>query len=193
MKRILLLIFLTLALSAAHAQVWVHRPPLYIVNGVRMSEEQVKTIDPDDIIDNQLLPADEATIEKYGQEASNGVILITLRYDTPARFEQQGKVVRFSDFVGEKIKWTYPAMPVARVVIRLNISPAGEVSVAEVIDSTDKRFLKRVMAALKDVPRWVPALKDGKGVEDDYTLRLTLPQGMTPRQKMSVPIIVGGA
>ena len=32
------------------------------------------------------LPADEQTIERYGSDASNGVILITLKYDSKAVF-----------------------------------------------------------------------------------------------------------
>lgn len=175
------------------AQTFVHRPPLYIVNGERWDERQVKSIDPDDIVGEELLPADEESVAKYGQEASNGVIIITLRYDTPARFEPEGRAVRLADYIAERVKWEYPANPVARVVIRLNISSAGEATITEVIDSTDKRLLKRVQKVLAQMPRWVPARKGGKGVEDDYTLRLTLPQGMQPQQRLSVPIIVGGA
>lgn len=178
--------------GVAQAQVFVHRLPLYIVNGERMSEAQVKAIDPDDIVSNVLLPADEATVEKYGQEASNGVVVISLRYDTPARFEYGGEVVRFADYIAGRVKWSYPANPVARVVLRLTISAEGEVSESELIDATDKRLLKRVRGVLAQAPRWVPAMKDGKGIEDDYILRLTLPRGMTVRQQRSVPIIIGG-
>lgn len=191
-KRLLLILILVGLVAMAQAQVFVHRMPLYIVNGERMSEAQVKAIDPDDIVSNVLLPADEATVEKYGQEASNGVVVISLRYDTPARFEYGGEVVRFADYIAGRVKWSYPANPVARVVLRLTISAEGEVSESELIDATDKRLLKRVRGVLAQAPRWVPAMKDGKGIEDDYILRLTLPRGMTVRQQRSVPIIIGG-
>lgn len=191
-KRLLLILILVGLVGVAQAQVFVHRLPLYIVNGERMSEAQVKAIDPDDIVSNVLLPADEATVEKYGQEASNGVVVISLRYDTPARFEYGGEVVRFADYIAGRVKWSYPANPVARVVLRLTISAEGEVSESELIDATDKRLLKRVRSVLAQAPRWVPAMKDGKGIEDDYILRLTLPRGMTVRQQRSVPIIIGG-
>ncbi len=196
MKKILFLLAIVLQLLGAEhiaAQSFIHKPPLYIVNGERWSEQQVKSIDPDDIVGEELLPADEETVTKYGQEASNGVIIISLRYDTEARFEPEGRAVRLADYVAERIKWEWPANPVARVVIRLNISATGEATIAEVIDSTDKRFLKRVQKVLTQMPRWTPARKAGKGVEDDYILRLTLPRGMQPAQRQSVPIIVGGA
>lgn len=59
--------------------------PLCIVNGAP-TEEDIALIPPEDIERVETLPADEETIARYGAEASNGVILVTLRYDEPARF-----------------------------------------------------------------------------------------------------------
>ena len=193
LRYIILLFLLAIGSADAVAQVFVHRPPIYIVNGVRMSEEEVKRIDPDDIATNTLLPADEESVAKYGQDASNGVIIISLRYDTPARFEIDGRSALLADYVNRNVKWEYPANPVARVVIRLNIQPDGQAVVDEVLEATDKRLLKRVQKALATAPRWVPAMKDGKGVESTYTLRMTLPLGMKMPRERSIPIIIGGS
>ena len=38
------------AMQRAEAQVFTPRLPIYIVNGERMDEEQVRAIDPDDIV-----------------------------------------------------------------------------------------------------------------------------------------------
>ena len=59
--------------------------PLYLVNGT--PADDIASIPPDDIELVEELPADEETIARFGPRASNGVILITLRYDEPARFE----------------------------------------------------------------------------------------------------------
>ena len=59
---IILFFTLFLALGTAEcavAQVFKPRLPIYIVNGERMDEEQVRAIDPEDIVSNELLPADE--------------------------------------------------------------------------------------------------------------------------------------
>ena len=194
MRNFFSLITLLVALchTDAVAQEFVHRPPIYIVNGVRTTEEQVRLIDPDDIVGNTLLPADEESVAKYGQEASNGVLLITLRYDTPARFELDGKPAQFGDYIAQQVKWEYPANPVARVVLRLKIAPDGTVTMGDVLEATDKRLLKRISKALAESPRWTPALKDGKGLESEYTLRLTLPRGMKLPREKSIPVIVGG-
>ena len=188
----LITLLLVMCHADAVAQVFVHRPPIYIVNGERMSEEQVRLIDPEDIVDNTLLPADEESVAKYGQEASNGVLLITLRYDTPARFEIEGKPAQFGDYIAQRVKWEYPANPVARIVVKLKIAPDGSVTMGDVLEVTDKRLLKRITKALSESPRWVPALKDGKGLESEYTLRLTLPRGMKMPRERSIPVIVGG-
>ena len=58
--------------------------PLYVVNGTVV--ESIEHIPHENIerIDN--LPANEETIAEWGLRASEGVILVTLRYDTEARF-----------------------------------------------------------------------------------------------------------
>ena len=92
----LIVSFLVFGLNTAAAQKR-SRTPVYIVNGERMTEQQVKEIDPSDIVDNQLVTIDETIIEKYGHEAANGVVLITLRYDTPARVVVDGQEESYSD------------------------------------------------------------------------------------------------
>ena len=160
------------------------RLPLYIVNGERMSEEQVKGIHPKDIEDNHLLPADEQTIERYGHEAANGVVVITLRYDTPARFEIDGQTTNYSNYIADRVKWD-DTDPVARIIISFKVKADGTVSDNDVLEATDKRLLRRIEKAMAEAPRWRPALKDGKGVETTHLLKVTLPKGRTmPRERV---------
>ena len=177
------LLFLSLSASDATAQSR-KRLPLYIVNGERMSEEQVKGIHPKDIEDNHLLPADEQTIERYGHEAANGVVVITLRYDTPARFEIDGQTTNYSKYIADRVKWD-DTDPVARIIISFKVKADGTVSDNDVLEATDKRLLRRIEKAMAEAPRWRPALKDGKGVETTHLLKVTLPKGRTmPRERV---------
>lgn len=177
------LLFLSLSAPDATAQSR-KRLPLYIVNGERMSEEQVKGIHPKDIEDNHLLPADEQTIERYGHEAANGVVVITLRYDTPARFEIDGQTTNYSNYIADRVKWD-DTDPVARIIISFKVKPDGTVSDNDVLEATDKRLLRRIEKAMAEAPRWRPALKDGKGVETTHLLKVTLPKGRTmPRERV---------
>lgn len=162
------------------------RMPLYIVNGKRMSYADAKEISPRNILSEKMLPADEQTIEKYGAEASNGVVLITLRYDTPARFVLDGKEQRYSGYIAQQVKWE-DSDPVARVVIAFKVNADGSVSEREVLEASDKRLLRRVQKAMAEAPKWIPAMREGKGVETDHVLRLTLPLG---RKMPAEPVIL---
>ena len=162
------------------------RMPLYIVNGKRMSYADAKEISPRNILSEKMLPADEQTIEKYGTEASNGVVLITLRYDTPARFVLDGKEQRYSSYIAQQVKWE-DSDPVARVVIAFKVNADGSVSEREVLEASDKRLLRRVQKAMAEAPKWIPAMREGKGVETDHVLRLTLPLG---RKMPAEPVIL---
>ena len=93
-----------------------------------MSEEQVKGIHPKDIEDNHLLPADEQTIERYGHEAANGVVVLTLRYDTPARFEIDGQTTNYSNYIADRVKWDATA-PVARIIISFKVKADGTIAI----------------------------------------------------------------
>lgn len=189
MRRFLnIIIFASLLFSAifaaegALAQVFTPRLPIYIVNGERMSEEQVRAIEPEDIVSNTMLPADEQTIEKYGPEASNGVIVISLRYDEAARFEVDGQQANFSNYIAQQIKWG-EMESVAQVIMRVSVNGEGVVSEKELLDSSDRRLLKRVRDAIENAPRWVPAKKDGKGIETQHLVRVIVPIGsQMPRE-----------
>ena len=185
--RLSLLVMLFVLVAAPFAESKAQsrkRMPLYIVNGERMSEEQVKEIDPKDIEDNHLLPADEQTIERYGHEAANGVVVITLRYDTPARFEVEGQVTNYSNYIADRVKWD-DTDPVARIIISFKVKADGSVADFDILEATDKRLLRRVEKAMTEAPRWQPALKDGKGVETTHLLKITLPKGRTmPRERV---------
>lgn len=179
-----LCLLFVLSAQSLSAQVFTPRLPIYIVNGQRMSEEQVREIEPEDILSNTMLPADEETIAKYGTDASNGVIVISLRYDTPARFEIEGEEANFSDYIGQQIKWG-EMDPVAQVVMAIRVSPEGVVSEREVLESSDRKLLNRVRNAIEEAPRWVAAKKDGKGIETQHVLRVTVPVGSRmPRERV---------
>ena len=160
--------------------------PLYIVNGKRMDYTEARDISPRNILSEKLLPADEQTIAKYGNEASNGVVLITLRYDTPARFEIDGKEQRYSRYIAERIKWG-ESDPIARVIIAFRVNADGTVSEREVLEASDKRLLRRIQKMMAEAPKWIPAQRDGKGVTTDHVLRITLPQG---RQLPPEPVLI---
>lgn len=152
--------------------------PLYIVNG----EERRSTADiPPEVIERiEELPADEFTIAQYGEKASNGVVIITLKYDESPRFCADS--LTLADYVTRHVEWG-PTDPPARIVLRYRIDTTGTLTVIDQLEATDKRLLRRVLRALEAAPRWEPARKAGVAVESQGVLRLQLPVGRRmPRQ-----------
>lgn len=149
------------------------REPLYVVNG-----EVVATIDNiphEDIESIDVLPANEDTIAKWGLEASEGVILVTLRYDSAASFSAEG-YDNFTEYLATKVKWK-SAMPAERVSLRIAVDTSGRATIHEVLQSTSLQFLKRVERAIDEAPLWSPATRDGKAQESITLVNLQLPEG----------------
>ena len=161
----ILLTFSTITLSA--------RGPLYVVNGTRV--ESIEHIEQANIERIEHLPATEETILNWGIEASEGVIMVTLKYDTPARFEAEG-YNNFTTYLQHKVKWDRN-MPAERVSLRIKVDSVGRVSIAKVLQSTSRQYQKRVERAIAMSPCWTPATKNGKAVESIQLVNLLLPEG----------------
>ncbi|MFI3319605.1 MAG: TonB-dependent receptor [Rikenellaceae bacterium] len=147
--------------------------PLYVINGNIDEDVNIDDI-PSGIITNIEVIKGEDAVEKYGQKGSNGVILISLRYDTSPLFS---KKISFHDYIIESIKWE-DTDPVARVIFRYKIKTNGTVELIEIMESTDSRMRKRIVKAVSSAPKWErPAKLNGKPVETISAERIQLPLG----------------
>lgn len=81
----------------------VAREPLYVVNGRVVAS--IEDIPHEDIERIDVLPANEDTIAEWGSEASEGVIIVTLRYDTAATFVAEG-YDNFTDYLAHTVRWS---------------------------------------------------------------------------------------
>lgn len=162
---------LPLALALAAALSAAAQQPLYLVNGER--RDDIASIPPDEIERMEELPADEETIARYGEEAANGVLLITLRFDEAARFTAAES---FDAYIARQVAWADDD-PVARVVVRYTVTPEGRAVAGEVLQSTDSRLRRRVLKAIAEAPDWLPARKNGAPVASEGVLRCQLPAG----------------
>lgn len=148
--------------------------PLYIVNGERRTE--IESINPEHIERIEQFPADEETIARFGPEAGNGAVVVTLKFDRAPRFTHP-EGLSFAEYVIGAVGWQEND-PTARIAIRYHISKEGELLTDKVLEATDKRLLRRVSRALEECPLWQPAQKEGEAVKSaGYVLRLTLPAG----------------
>jgi hypothetical protein len=160
-----------LALLTASA-LWAQQP-LYVVNGNIV--ESIEHIPQEDIESIDVLPADEETIAEWGLAASEGVIIVRLKYDTRATFAAEG-YNNFTAYLAGCVKWK-SSMPAERASIRITIAEDGTATIAEVLETTSRQFLKRVVKAIESAPRWQPAMRDGKAIESLQLVNIQLPLG----------------
>lgn len=157
--------------------------PLYIVNGREMSD--VKHIPQSDIESIEPLEINDESIARYGNRASNGVIIITLKYDKYAEF-QGGQ--SFERYISEQVKWD-ASEPAARVILRYTVGCDGKVCVSDIIESTDNRLRRKVLAAIAESPRWTPASRNGEPVISDHVLDIRLPEGKEIPAELYIKIL----
>ena len=165
-------LWLIVLLLVSGVALYAHEP-LYVVNGKVV--DSIDHIQHEDIRSIDVLPANEETISQWGSAASEGVILVTLRYDTPAHFSAEG-IDNFTDYLATKVNWN-TNMPAERVSLRICVDSDGRASISEVLLSTSRQFLKRVSRAISDSPSWSPAMLDGEPIESIHLVNLTLPEG----------------
>lgn len=146
---------------------------MYVVNGTIV--DSIEHIAQEDIERIDVLPADEETVAKWGVEASEGVILVTLRYDTPARFNFEG-FDNFTAYLAKSVRWS-DKQSAERVSLRIKVDSEGRVTVDKILQATSRQFLRRVEQAIASAPRWQPALRDGRSVESTHLVNLLLPEG----------------
>ncbi len=166
-----LLLVITLILGTAFTL--SARGPMYVVNGTIV--ESIDHIAQEDIERIYHLPADDETIAKWGLEASEGVILVTLRYDTPAEF-RSGAIDNFTTYLAKSVRWS-DKMDAARVSLRITVDASGRATISKVLQATSRQFLKRVKDAIERAPAWSPAMRDGVAVESTHLINLLLPEG----------------
>ncbi len=155
--------------------------PIYIVNGEQ--RDDISSI-PQEIIEKieTKEPSDEV-IAKYGTEASNGVYIVTLKYDTPAKFSDDTTI---EQYLIDHVEWDENEQT-ARVVLRYNIVESGDLVVTEVLEATEKRLKRKILSALKSSPKWTPATKADKPVVVEDILSLQLPLGRKmPRERYTI-------
>ncbi len=152
--------------------------PIYMVNGERVNS--IDTI-PQSLIERyEVLDVTDELIAEYGQEASNGVVLLTVKYDQSPKFISDET---FANYIIERVKWD-DTDPTARITVKYRILTSGELKVVETLESTEWRLKRKVLKVMKQSPKWQPALRGDTPVESEGVLSLQLPLGRSmPRER----------
>ena len=163
--------------------------PLIIINGTVTELTDLKSVNPQDIESIDTEPANEYTVAKYGPRANNGIVCVTLRYDNPAEFLIAD--TSFGDYISSHVKWS-DSDPAARIVVRYTINPDGHITTGEVLESTDARLRRRVLAAMKAAekqPLWRAAMRSGTPVATERVVQISLPVGKSMESEPYIIIL----
>ena len=162
------------------------KQPLFIVDGVRMDEKQVKAISPDKIASISVLK-DKAAIDVYGQDAKDGVVVITLKENIVSgngevfiNVEEQpqfpGGAPKLLEYLSQNIRYPKEAMETdkqGRVIVSFVIRKDGSISDAKVVKPVDPLLDAEALRVVNTMPNWTPGKQSGKAVNVKYTVPIT--------------------
>lgn len=180
MRKLLFILVAMLFLASLSAQ-----RPMYVVNGTVV--DSIEHIPHEDIENIEVLPADEQTIRQWGEGAGEGVIIVTLRYDTAAHFNAP-PYDNFTDYLAHTVKWS-ERMPAERVSLRIRVDASGHAEVETVLQATSRALLKRVTKAIANAPLWSPAIRQDRAVESLHLVNIQLPEGKQMETERSIILL----
>lgn len=162
------------------------KQPLFIVDGVRMDEKQVKAISPDKIASISVLK-DKAAIDVYGQEAKNGVVEITLKDQNVSKNDEllvaveempefPGGAPKLLEYLSQNIRYPKDAEEAkkqGRVIVSFVVEKDGSISDAKVVKSVDPSLDAEALRVVNTMPNWIPGKQSGKAVNVKYSVPIT--------------------
>ena len=155
-------------------------PPLYVVDGSIISEEELEKINPDAIESISVLKAKPAIVnpetDKYGEKGMHGVIEITTK-DKAAK-DAFVVVEEMPEFPGGRdamASWIisnlkYPAEAVkakitGKVYVNFVVSSRGKVKNVAVSKSASPLLNAEAIRVISSMPDWKPGSQAGKSVD----------------------------
>ncbi len=171
--------------------------PLVIIDGKRSSMEELQTLDPQ-TIDHIDVLKDKASIDLYGEDGKNGVILITtknfqlqIHLSTPdgeefvgtAYQEAYNMVEKMPEFPGgieammkflsENVKYpeaAHKAGAQGKVLVNFIVEPDGSVSNVHVAQKVNDDLDAEAIRVIGSMPKWSPGMEKGQAVRVKYAL-----------------------
>lgn len=152
---------------------------LYFIDGAEAFRSDVQKLAPNEIESIHVI-RDKTATDKYGKRAENGVIEIVLKKISPAAgdkiFQEAEKA---PEFPGGKAAWTkYISGAINRVidslqkenksgtcVVQFIVDTKGNLSEVKPLTMEGTLLSKTVVDALKNGPKWIPAMQNGHVVK----------------------------
>ena len=168
------------------------KQPIYILDGGRIDLETFNHIDPKEIASVTVLK-DQPAVDQYGEEARDGVIIITLKKEVEEVFTPVERDPEFFDVVeqmpefpgGANALFEYLAKNIhypkeaaekkiqGRVILTFVVEKDGSISRVKVVKSVEASLDQEAIRVVKSMPKWTPGKQNGKNVAVKYTIPMT--------------------
>lgn len=151
---------------------------LYFIDGAEVSRSDVQKLAPVEIESVNVI-RDKTATDKYGKKAENGVIEIVLKKKSAAGSKVFQKVEKAPEFPGGKAAWIqYISGAINKVidslqeenksgtcVVQFIVDTKGNLSEVRPLTMEGSLLSRTVVDALKNGPKWIPAMQNGHVVK----------------------------
>ena len=187
--------------------------PIVMLDGHRISYETLKRMDSEEIASVTVLK-DQPAVDQYGEEARNGVILVTTKHgvkelSVPVEQDEQtfdvveqmpeypGGAQAIFEFFAKNIRYPEAAEKAGhqgRVIVTFVVMKDGSISHAKVVKSVSPELDEEALRVLNAMPKWTPGMQNGKAVNVKYAVPISfaLPDSEVEETKESSVVVVGG-
>ena len=186
------------------------KKPMVLLEGHRITYETFTRMDPDEIASISVLKGQPA-VDQYGEEARNGVILITTKkgvevftpveqnpefFDVVEQMpEYPGGPSALFEYLAKNIRYPESAEKAGiqgRVIATFVVMKDGSISNVKVVKSVSPELDTEALRVLSAMPNWTPGMQNGKAVNVKYTVPISfaLPDSKIEETKESSVVVV---
>ena len=167
------------------------KKPIVLLEGHRITYETFTRMDPDEIASITVLK-DQPAVDQYGEEARNGVILITTKKgvevftpveQNPEYFDVVEQMPEFPGgaqalfgFVAKNIRYPKAAEDAGiqgRVIVTFVVMKDGSIGEVKVAKGVSPELDAEALRCVKSMPKWMPGKQNGEAVNVKYTIPLS--------------------
>jgi TonB family protein len=187
------------------------KTPIVLLDGNRITYETLRKISSDEIASITVLK-DQAAVDQYGEEARDGILLVTTKKGVKDVFVPVEQNPEFFDVVEQMPE--YPGGPSAlfeylaknirypesaekagiqgRVIATFVVMKDGSISNVKVVKSVSPELDTEALRVLSAMPNWTPGMQNGKAVNVKYTVPISfaLPDSKIEETKESSVVVV---
>ena len=168
------------------------KKPIVLLDGNRITYDTFTKIDPSEIASITVLK-DKAAVEQYGEEAKDGVVLVTTKngvkeivvhvekeeeaFDVVEKMPQfPGGPSALFEFLGKNIRYpevAHKAGVQGRVIATFVVMKDGSISNVKIVKSVSPELDEEARRVLSAMPNWTPGMQSGKAVNVKYAVPIT--------------------